>query len=321
MGFLGRRRRKFEKLLNGVENLLIEKGVTPVHYFKDRNLLNYLTCKPFNSLLDSLKLTTVNINLERDEKAFVDFMARFYRLTAKRMNLLLDSPPEKLYFDSPILGWRDNPRYEEELELYRRKLDEYRHKKVILDKKRRELWDSEDGETARHVEKEERAALCPKCGGAGEYIPSEEEEPLPEMDPNMGTGARSGAYWNNDASRFTRRPQPRMAIDNGEDDSFLDTGNAEMDPENPGNGTAKIPMDDDFVPGEKKTECPQCGGTGKSGYVPQVTSHQRIIADIFRNKMEALKEPVFTSFPCRKRAVFIRLSYEGQVFIKDVLLT
>jgi hypothetical protein len=65
-------------------------------------------------------------------------------------------------------------------------------------------------------------------------------------------------------------------------------------------------------------DCPQCGGTGGTGHTPNVTPEQRLTAETFRAKLENLKEPVFSNFPCKKKQVYLRLTYDGQIFIKEV---
>jgi hypothetical protein len=64
------------------------------------------------------------------------------------------------------------------------------------------------------------------------------------------------------------------------------------------------------------TDCPRCYGKGTSGYIPRVTPHQRQVAETFRAKLDNLNDPVFSNFPCKKKSVFIRVNYDGQVFIK-----
>lgn len=65
-------------------------------------------------------------------------------------------------------------------------------------------------------------------------------------------------------------------------------------------------------------ECSWCNGTGSTGYTPHVSPDQREIAEEFRAKIDELQDPVFASFPVKKKPVFIRLTNEGQIFIKLV---
>jgi len=242
MGIIARRRNRFQQIFQQLETLLTSNGVTPCHFFKDINLLNYLACVPFNNLLHSMNLTRVNIHLSEEEKRFVDFILKYKQTMKRKVNLLLDTPPIPQYYDSPPIGWRENPLYEEEMSQYRKKLEEYQHRREILEKRREELWRSPESETFQYVEKEERAAICPDCMGRGRIASSEDS---------------------------------------------TDT-----------------------------TECPRCYGTGTSGYIPKVTPHQRQVAETFRAKLENLNDPVFSNFPCKKKSVFIRVTYEGQIFIK-----
>jgi hypothetical protein len=242
MGIIARRREKFQQLFSQLETLLTSNDVTPCHFFKDTNLLNYLACVPFNNLLHSLNITRVNIHLTVEEKQFVGFILKYRQTKKRKMNLLLDTPPEPQYFDSPPIGWRENPRYEEEMKQYRKKLEEYQRQKEVLERRRKELWKSPGSKIFRYVEKEERAAVCPDCMGSGR-MPSSEDS--------------------------------------------TDT-----------------------------IDCPRCYGKGTSGYTPKVTPHQRQVAETFRTKLDNLNNPVFSNFPCKKKSVFLRVNYDGQIFIK-----
>jgi len=256
MGLFTGRIKKFQRIIGELERLLTDKGVTPCHFFKDRNLLNYLACVPFNNLLHSLDLTRVNIYLAEEDKQFVDFILIYKKTREKRINPLLDTPPDILYYDSPTLGWRENRRYEEELKQYRMRLADYDRRAEILEKKRRDLWECVESEIFRYVEQEDRSAICTRCMGRGR----------------------------------------RLAV--GDDNS---------------------PVMSEVPPGMEvsEAECPSCLGTGSTGYIPRVTREQREVADAFREKLESLDEPVFADFPCKKKPVFIRLTHEGQVFVKS----
>lgn len=227
------------------------KGVTPCFMFKDKNLLNYLACTPFNNLLHSMNISTVNIDLSEEEMLFVNFILTYRKIRKKRQNFLLDTPPEVLSHDSPPLGWRENPRYEEEMEQYRMKLEEYEYKKTMMEKKREELWESPEAEILRYVEKEERSAVCSQCMGTGWKRPEESEEPE-------------------------------------------ETGVEAVD-----------------------IQCPWCSGTGNSGYTPRVNRDQRRAAETFRAKLEDVEPPVFANFPLKRKPVFIRVTHEGHLFLKE----
>jgi len=246
MGIIARRRRSFQQYLNELETFLTKNGVTPCHMFKDTNLLNYLVCSPFNNLLHSMKVTTVNIDLTEEEKRFVDFILTYRKIRRKKQNFLLDTPSDVQYHDSPIMGRRENPRYEEEMTQYRLKLEEYEYKKEMMEKKREELWRGPEADIYRYVEKEERSAVCSQC---------------------LGTG-------------WKRPEEPRG-------------------------------------PEAEEIKCPWCSGTGSSGYTPRVNRDQRQAAETFRTKLEDLDAPVFAGFPLKRKSVYIRLTHEGQLFIKS----
>lgn len=256
MGIFTGRIKKFQRIIGELERLLTDKGVTPCHFFKDRNLLNYLACEPFNNLLNSLNLTRVNIHLAEEDKQFVDFVLLYKKIREKKINPLLDTPPDALYYDSPTLGWRENSRYEEELKQYKMRLADYERRGEVMEKKRRELLESVESEIFRYVEQEDRSALCIHCMGQGR----------------------------------------RLVV--GDDCS---------------------PIMSEVPPGVEvaEAECPSCHGAGSTGYIPRVTPEQREVAEAFREKLERLDEPIFADFPCKKKPVYIRLTHEGQLFVKS----
>ncbi len=224
---------------------MTDNGATPCFMFKDTNLLNYMICTPFNNFLHSMNVSTINIDLSREEKLFVDFVLKYRKIRKKRRNFLLDTPPDVLFYDSPPMGRRENPRYEEEMAQYRMKLEEYEYKKDIMEKKREELWLSPEADIFRYVESEERTAVCSQCMGTG-WIQQEEQD---------------------------------------------------------GSEVAEI-------------QCPWCSGTGSSGYTPRINRDQRRAAETFRAKLEDVDTPVFGSFPLKRKPAYIRLTHEGQLFLK-----
>lgn len=261
MGLFTRRIKKIQCIFDELERLLTDKGITPCHFFKDTNVLNYIACIPFNDFLDSLKLTKVNTHLSDEEKQFVNFIVLYKKIHGKKINPLLDTPPDVLYYDSPTLGWHDNPRYEEELNRYRMNLADYDDQGEMLETKRRELWESIESEIFRYVEQEEGATICARCQGKGRRLVGAMDAVGDEFSPFM----------------------------------------------------SEVPADADVC----EEICPDCGGTGNTGYVPRVSPEQRQVAEAFRDKLESLDEPIFPYFPCKKKPVYIRLTHEGQVFIKS----
>lgn len=258
MGLFTRRIKKTQRLFDDLEHLLTDKNVTPCHFFKDTNVLNYIACIPFNDFLNSLNLTKVNIHLSEEEKQFVNFIVLYKKIRGKKINPLLDTPPDVLYYDSPTLGWRENPRYEEELNRYRMNLADYESQGEMLETKRRELWESIESEIFHYVEQEEGATICAHCLGKGR----------------------------------------RLAVD------------ADKNEYSP--AMSEVQADTEI----SEEVCPNCAGTGKTGYVPRVSQEQRKVAEAFREKLENLDEPIFPDFPCKKKPVYIRLTHEGQIFIK-----
>ncbi len=213
MKILFRRRRRFKVYPDQLEMILMKDGVTPVHFFQDRNLLNYMVCAPYNEILHRFKISTVNIDLSEEEREFVNFILLYKKITETKRSLF-DSIPSVRTYDSPILGWRDNPDYESECEHYKLKYEEYKLKMAFIKKRRREMLESTEGENYLYVE-------------------SEDEKGMWDME-----------------------------------------------------------------------------------YRPDVTYRQRRKSLIFKERLSQLQDPVFTAFPCKKKSVFLRLTYEGQIFIK-----
>ncbi|HLP60188.1 MAG TPA: hypothetical protein VK186_15220 [Candidatus Deferrimicrobium sp.] len=257
MGLFTRRIKRIQDVFDELERFLTDKGITPCHFFKDSNIINYLARVPFNDFLYSLNITGVNIHLQEEEKQFVDFILIYKKIREKKVNPLLDTPPDILYYDSPTLGWRENPWYEEELNRYRMNLVNSEHRGEILEIRRSKLWESAESEIFRYVEQEDGATICKRCLGKGR----------------------------------------RLKIGGDEQSSIM----------------SEVPADAEVF----EEECPSCRGTGGTGYVPRVSPEQRQVAETFRQKLESLDSPIVSTFPCKKKPVYIRLTYEGQIFIKS----
>ena len=78
----------------------------------------------------------------------------------------------------------------------------------------------------------------------------------------------------------------------------------------------QVAVGDETSPELREVECSRCRGTGSTGYTPRVSPQQRQVAETFRAKLQDLETPVFSNFPVKKKPVFLRLTYEGQIFIK-----
>ena len=173
---------------------------------------------------------------------FAKFIKKLGKIRKKTINLLLDTPSDYEYDYPYCIGWKDNPKYKEEVENYKDRLMEYEEQKKILTGKRNKLWEKPEAGTYLYVKEEYDAAKCPTCIGTG-IIPAVKKRP-----------------------GFT---------------------------------------------------CYKCRGTGTNEYLPKVTAKQRQVANKFKKELESLGDPEFSSFPRRKKSIFIRVVHGGQVFIVE----
>ncbi len=154
-------------MLNELETILIKNGVTPIYLFKNPRVLEYLTYYPLHHIYCFLTQQDINNYINRKERDFVKFIKRLGIIRRKKINLLLDSPSDYEY-ESPLsIGWKNNPRYEDELKNYRAKLKEYEQQKAIVAEKRKKLLKKPEAKTYLYVMNEFNAAKCPGCAGTG----------------------------------------------------------------------------------------------------------------------------------------------------------
>lgn len=212
MGYFQKRRLLYKETLKQLEELLISKGATPSHLFQDGNLLKFLACVPYNRFLNFLRISTVNIHLNREEKAFVDFILIFKTIRQRQVNFLLDAVPDIKYYDSPTLGWKENKRYADEMKIYLQRLKEYKLEEEELEQQRKALLKTPDGLVYLYVK--------------------------------------------------TRDSQGALAA-------------------------------------------------------AAITEGQRQRAQTVESQLNALTLPPFRAFPVKKKPIYIRLTYDGQIFIKD----
>lgn len=232
----------YERLLKDVETILIKNGVTPIYLFKDPKILSYLTYYPYNHIYCFLTRQDMNKSINEQEKDFARFIKKLGRIREKSINLLLDTPSDYEYYYPSCVGWKDNPKYEEEVKNYKNKLEEYEEQKRGVAEKRKKLWTQPESKTYLYVKEEYNKAKCPKCFGTGI---------IPAINKRWG---------------YT---------------------------------------------------CHKCGGTGRTEYLPEVTVEQREIANKFKKELESLKDPEFTSFPRKKKSIFIRVVHGGHIFLVE----
>jgi hypothetical protein len=237
-----KKKKNYEKLLKEVEAILIKNDVIPIHLFKDKKVLEYLTYFPFNHIYCLLTHKNLNEYIKVEERNFAKFIKKLKKISRKPVNILLDSPSDYEYNFFSCVGWKDNSRYEEEVKNYKTKLAEYEKQKKIIEKRKIKLWEKPEADTYRYVKKEETLAKCPACIGSGK---------IPSVIRSWGFS------------------------------------------------------------------CSECRGTGRTAYLPKVTPVQRLKAKEFEKELEKLQDPEFTSFPRKKKSIFIRVVHGGQLFIVE----
>ena len=232
----------YQRLLNEIEAMLVRNGITPIRLFGEPRVLHYLTFYPFNHIYNLLVYADADRTIGPKAREFATFIRKLYLIKKKRINLLLDSPTDYEYEYPLSIGWKDNPRYEQELENYQVKVKEYEQIRAALADEREKLWENAEARVYSYVQREYGRIRCPVCTGTG-VIPKIDKRPL--------------------------------------------------------------------------LCCYSCKGSGKRAYLPRVTSVQKKVAEAFKRKLESLKEPEFTSFPRRRKSVYIRVIYGGQIFLNE----
>lgn len=237
-----KKREYYQNLLAELEAMLIEKGITPVHLFREPKILSYLVYYPLHHIYCFLRQTNIDKFINRKEREFAHFIRKVGIIRRKKINLLLDSPGDYDYEYPASIGWKPNPRFDEEMKNYRKRLADYEAQQLQLAEKREELLRQPEAGIFRLVMKEYDAAKCSTCAGTG------------------------------------------------------------------------------LIPSLRTTSCDccfKCKGTGKSGYIPDVTAEQARVAKEFKAKLDSLKVPTFSAFPRKKKSVYIRVVHGGQIFITE----
>ncbi|MCK5058044.1 MAG: hypothetical protein KAT34_15425 [Candidatus Aminicenantes bacterium] len=177
----------YEKLLNEVETILSKNGVMPTSLFKNPKVLHYLTYYPFNHIYCFLAQEVMNKYINEQEKKFARFIIKLARIRQKSINLLLDTPSDYEYDYPSCVGWKDNPKYEEEVKNYRSRLTEYEDQKKITGAKRKKLLETPEARVYFYVKEEDNKTKCPTCFGSGR-IPSISRKPGSTCGKCRGSG-------------------------------------------------------------------------------------------------------------------------------------
>jgi hypothetical protein len=72
-----------------------------------------------------------------------------------------------------------------------------------------------------------------------------------------------------------------------------------------------------IISDKESTSCSYCGGSGDTGYTPNIVPPQIRVAREVNAQLDSLREPNFSSFPCKRKSVYVRVAYGGQIFIVD----
>lgn len=178
----------YDSLLKEIETILTKNSVTPIHLFKDKKILEYLTFFPLINIYCFLNQKNINQYINEQGRDFARFIMKLGKIKKRSINLLLDSPAD-YEIDYPFcVGWKHNPKYEEEVRNYKIKLEAYEKQKKILDEENKKIWKKPEAETYLFVKKEDNLAKCPSCFGSGR-IPSVRRSWGYSCSKCRGTGA------------------------------------------------------------------------------------------------------------------------------------
>ena len=143
----------------------------PTSLFKNPKVLNYLTHYPFNHIYCFLAQKDMNKYINEQEKEFARFIIKLGQIRQKKINLLLDTPSDYEYDYPACVGWKNNPKYEEEVNNYQSRLAEYEEQKKRTEAKRKKLLKTPEARVYLYVKDEDKKTKCPSCFGSGR-IPS-----------------------------------------------------------------------------------------------------------------------------------------------------
>lgn len=147
-----------------------------------------MTFFPLINIYCFLNQKNINKYINEQERDFAGFIMKLRKIRNKSINLLLDSPADYELDYPSFVGWKDNPKYEEEVKNYKAKLEEHEKRKKIIDEKRKKLWEKPEAGTYLYVKKEDNLAKCPACFGSGR-IPSVRKSWGYSCSKCRGTGA------------------------------------------------------------------------------------------------------------------------------------
>jgi hypothetical protein len=171
-----KRKKFYQELIKELEEILKKKNITTSNLFKSDKVLNYLTYYPFNQIFSSLFSGHTGPPISSSEKKFAAFIRKFKQNRNKRLRISFEEPSNCSYFGISNIGWRDNPKYEEELSEYRLKEEEWKQQKELPEKKIKAHWETPESKIYTHVKDEDQKTICSNCMGSG-IVPSKTHPP------------------------------------------------------------------------------------------------------------------------------------------------
>jgi hypothetical protein len=181
------RKKFYQKLIKELEDVLKKKDITTSNLFASDKILDYLTYFPFNHIFSSLFSGFTSTHISPSEKKFVAFIRKFKQNRDKRLRIVFEEPSNCSYFGISNIGWRDNPKYQEELKEYKQKEEEWKQQKELPEKKIKAHWQNPESKIYNHVKDEDHKTICSACAGSG-IIPSKTSSQGDSCSLCQGTG-------------------------------------------------------------------------------------------------------------------------------------
>jgi hypothetical protein len=182
-----KRKKIYQKLIKELEEILKKKDIATSNLFGNDKVLNYLTYFPFNQIFSSLFSGHTSTPISSSEKKFAAFIRKFKQNRHKRLRISFEEPSNCSYFGISNIGWRDNPKYEEELREYKLKEEEWKQQKELPEKKIKAHGETPESKIYNYVKDEDQKMICSTCMGSG-IIASKTQSPGDSCYSCQGTG-------------------------------------------------------------------------------------------------------------------------------------
>ncbi|UCH96997.1 MAG: hypothetical protein JSV88_09140 [Candidatus Aminicenantes bacterium] len=182
-----KRKKHYQKLIKKLEDVLKEKGIAVTNLFTSDKVLTYLAYFPFNHIFYRLFPGDINARIGHKEREFAAFIRKFKKNSDRKLKISFAEPPGRSYFGISQIGWRDNPRYEEELREYELREEEWKRQKDLPERKIKAHWQTPESKIYTYVKEEDEKTICSTCRGSG-MIPAMTRSPGHECNSCKGTG-------------------------------------------------------------------------------------------------------------------------------------